>query len=134
MIVSLVLALIEARNDWPRLASHYAGMAISADRMVALVLLVTLALVLLLTLLASRRRNAAALVLLALLFLAGLPQIVHQLRVSGIGGAPPLAILGLVAQLLAFACAATAPARRWFRARDVGQSERPPTASDGFPT
>jgi len=117
MIAGILIGLAEAVLGWRTFAAQYATISARPDLVAALVVALTFGLVLLLTLLASRRRNAAALVLLLLLFLGGLPQIARQLIVGGIAGARPLSLLGLAAQLLAFALAVTAPARRWFSAR-----------------
>lgn len=114
MIATLVLGLWQAVPGL-RLIGQTVSSPGDTQGIALLITLLTFGLVLLLTLLASRGRNGAALVLLMLLFLAGLPEIVRQLSRTGLRETSPFALLGLAGQIAAFAFAATGPARRWFR-------------------
>lgn len=128
MLASVVLGLGQAAIGWRGLVAPMQDVARYPDVLAGLVVALVSMLVMALTVLVSRRHNLAALVLLLLLFIAGLPDVIRTLSRPGPGPGPipdvglggMLLSLNVAAQLLAFGLAGTPSAQRWLSGRGLG--------------
>ena len=126
MLASVVLGLGQAAIGWRGLVAPMQDVARYPDVLAGLVVALVSMLVMALTVLVSRRHNLAALVLLLLLFIAGLPDVIRTLSRPGPGPITDLGLGGMLlalnvaAQLLAFGLAGTPSAQRWLSGRGLG--------------
>lgn len=126
MLASVVLGLGQAAIGWRGLVAPMQDVARYPDVLAGLVVALVSMLVMALTVLVSRRHNLSALVLLLLLFIAGLPDVIRTLSRPGPGPITDLGLGGMLlalnvgAQLLAFGLAGTPSAQRWLSGRGLG--------------